>query len=77
MPRNIKHIIERNGTNVGADAVSDAGVPVYRNVGSVDSKFGWGVNGSPYFVSVMFVYNLAFSLKIRVNRQKTSPFKLG
>ncbi len=42
----------------------------------MESKFGWGFYGSPDFVSVMFVYDLAFRLKIRVNRQKNSSIKI-
>ena len=36
----------------------------------MDSKFLWGFNWSPDFVTVMFTYNLSFGLKIRVYWQK-------
>jgi len=68
--RRVNQLVQRNGANVDAHAVSDAGIPVYSARGSVNSEFLRGFNGSPNFVSVMFADNLAFCLKIRVDRQK-------
>lgn len=39
------------------------------------AKFRWSFNGAPDFVAVMFTYNLSFSLKIRVYRQKIHLLK--
>ena len=36
----------------------------------MNTQVSWGFNWSPDFVSVMFTYNLSFSLKIRVYWQK-------
>jgi hypothetical protein len=72
----INHIIKGNGANICTDAVSNAGVPVYRRCGSMYSKFCRGLDGSPGFVAVMFAYDLAFSLKIRVYWQNNSSIKL-
>jgi hypothetical protein len=66
----IDHVVERYWANVGADAVSDADIPIYRDVGSVDSQCFRGIDWAPYFVAVMFACYLAFTLKIRVNWQK-------
>ena len=73
MPRRVYQVIQRNGTNVHANAVSSANVPVYRNVGSMDAQLFRRLYGSPNFVSVVFAYNLSVLLKIRVYRQKLSP----
>jgi len=70
MPRRISPIIERNRANVYADAVSYAAIPVNSAGCSVNTKLLWRFNWPPYFVTVMFANNLAFGLKIRVNRQK-------
>ena len=68
--RGISPIIQRDGANVDAYAISDAAIPVYCAGCSVYSKFFGGFNWSPDFVTVMFTYNLSFSLKIRVYWQK-------
>ena len=75
VPRRFSPIIQRNGANIDAYAVSNAAIPIHRAGGSVNSQLLRGINGSPNFVSVMFADNLAFCLKIRVNRQKISPIK--
>ena len=62
-------VVERNGADVDAYAVSSADIPVNGNVGSVNAQFV-GFWGTPNIVSVMFAYNLSFGLKIRVYRQK-------
>ena len=66
----ISPVVERNGANVDAYAVSYADIPVYSDVCSMNAQFAWGFNGTPDFVSVMFTYNLSFGLKIRVYWQK-------
>jgi hypothetical protein len=76
MPSYINHIIEGDGANISADSISNTGVPVYRRGGSMYSKFGWGFDGSPDFVSVMFAYDLAFILKIRIYWQNNSSIRL-
>jgi len=43
VPWSIHHFIERYWANVGADAVSDADIPISRDVGSVDSKCFRGI----------------------------------
>lgn len=67
-------VVKGHGANIDAYAVSGAYVPVDGNVGSVYAQFcGW-FYGSPDFVSVVFAYNFSVLLKIRVYRQKLSPF---
>ena len=74
--RRVNQLIQRNRANVDAHAVSSAGIPVNSASRSMNTQFLRGFNGSPNFVSVMFADNLAFCLKIRVNRQENSPFKI-
>jgi len=76
VPRRVHHLVERHGADVCAYAVSDAYIPIHRNVCSMDSKGCWGFNGTPDFVATMLASGLAFSLKIRINRQNKSPIKL-
>jgi hypothetical protein len=75
MSRYINHVVKRHGTNVSTDAISDADVPIHRNVVSVDAQFGWGFDGAPDVVTVMFTYNLTILLKIRINWHKKSPIR--
>ena len=77
VPRRFSPIIQRNGTNIDAYAVSNAAIPIYRACCSMNSQFLRGHYRSPNFVSIMFANNLAFCLKIRVNRQKISPLKIS
>jgi hypothetical protein len=67
--RRLRPIIQRHGADIDTDAVSDADIPVYGDVGSVNSKFV-RFGGTPIFVSVVFAYNFSFGLKIMVYRQK-------
>ena len=76
MTGRVHHVIERDGADIGAEAVAHADIPVHCRVASMDTQLGRGLDGSPNFVSTVFTYNFAFSLKIRVNRQKQSPLKL-
>jgi hypothetical protein len=66
----IHHVVEGYWAHVGADAVSDADIPIHRRSSPVDTKGLWRIYWAPYFVAVMFVSCLAFSLKIRVYWQK-------
>lgn len=75
VPRRVNQLIQRNRANVYAYSVSDTGVPVYGAGCSVNTELLRGYDGSPNFVSVMFANYLAFCLKIRVYRQKSSPLK--
>jgi hypothetical protein len=70
MPRRFCPVVEGHGANVKAHTISEAAVPVHRDVGSVDSEFSRGFDGSADFVSVVFANYLAVFLKIRVYRQK-------
>jgi hypothetical protein len=74
MSRRFCPVVQRHGANVDAYAVSDAHVPVYSNVGSMYAQLLRRLHWSPDFVAVVFSYNLAVLLKIRVYRQKLSPF---
>jgi hypothetical protein len=71
MPRRVCPVIQRHGANVNAHTVSSADVPVDSNVGSMYAQLRRRFYGSPDFVAVVFAYNLAVLLKIRVYRQKT------
>ena len=62
-------IVEAYGANINADTVTYADIPVYSRVGTVDGLLV-RVRVAPDFVTVVFTNNLAFSLKIRVYRQK-------
>ena len=75
VPRRVNQLVQRNGANVNAHTVSSAGIPVNSTCGSMNSQFLRGFNGAPNFVSVMFADNLAFCLKIRVDRQKIHRLK--
>ena len=68
--RRVNHVIERDWTNIGTGAVSNADIPIYCDICSVDSQGFGRVDRSPNFVLVMFTGYLAFGLKIRVYRQK-------
>jgi len=73
--RRFSPLIQRNGANVDAYAVSNAGIPVNSARGSMNAQFLRGLHWSPNFVSVMFADNLAFCLKIRVDRQEIHRLK--
>ena len=60
MPRRISPIIQRNGANVDAYSVSNAAIPIYSAGCSMNTEFLRSFNGSPYFVAVVFGYDLAF-----------------
>jgi hypothetical protein len=66
-------VVQGHGTNVNADAVSSAYVPVYGNVASMNAQFLRWFNGPPDFVPIVFSYNFSVLLKIRVYWQKLSP----
>jgi hypothetical protein len=74
--RRISPFIKRNRADIDAYAISDADIPIHRRGCSMNPKLLRRLDGPPDFVAVMFAYDLAFSLKIRVNWQKISPINL-
>ena len=74
MPWCVCPVVQGHGANVDAYSVSGTYVPVYGNVGSVYAQFFRRFYGSPDFVSVVFAYNFSLLLKIRIYRQKLSPY---
>jgi hypothetical protein len=77
MSRRFSPIIKANRANINTHPIANTGIPVYGAGCAVNPKFLRGVNRSPHFMAIMFTYNLTFSLKIRVNRQKNSPLKIS
>ncbi len=73
MPGGISPIVKGNWANVDTDTVTDTAVPVNGAGCSMNSQFIRGFHWTPDFVSIVFAYDLAFGLKIRINRQNNSP----
>jgi hypothetical protein len=68
--RCVSPVIERYGADVEADAVADADIPIHSGRGSVDAQLGRWLHRSPDFVAIVFTYDLAVLLKIRVDWHK-------
>lgn len=73
MSRRFSPIIEGNGTNIDAYAISNADIPVNSYVGPMYALFRGRLYRTPDFMTVVFSSNLSLVLKIRVYRQKRSP----
>jgi hypothetical protein len=75
VPGGVNPVIEGDGADIDADAIAQADIPIHSDVSSMNAQLGWGFNGAPDLVSIMFAYNLAVFLKIRINRQNSSPLE--
>jgi hypothetical protein len=67
--RSFSPVIQGYGADIDAYTVADADIPIHRHVGPVDTQFA-RFAGAPNLMPIVFAYNFAFSLKIRVYRQK-------
>ncbi len=61
-------IIKGDRADTYAYAITDADIPVYSCVGTVDTKLS--AFAVPNFVAIVFAYNFEFVLKIWIDWQK-------